>query len=209
MAVHYILHHIHESLYLTAVQHQPSPVSVVSVACQTTMFSDCSRWEKKCANHEFPFFKTVEQDEWKLSENLKQRSLKIMHQSLLCAASFSLTCFYHPFDSSEQNVVFPSGYFDYRKNQAWKRLLQSDKILVKLRGHLNHNLLSLGTWTFSSWNGILAAMRIIKVVKTDTKNNSLWFLMLTFSTIIKNITEKLPEMLVGLWTDISNGEENR
>lgn len=112
--------------------------------------------------------------------------------------------FYHPFVSSEKNMVLPSGYFDYRRNQAWKRLLQSDKILVKLRGHLNHSPLSLGTWTVSSWNDILAVMCIIKMIKIDTKNNSPWFLILTFRSIIKNITEKLLEILVGLWTDISN-----
>lgn len=111
--------------------------------------------------------------------------------------SFPFLCFvfsYHPFVSAEQNAVFPSEYFDYRRNQVWKRLLQSDKILVKLRGHLYHKLVSLGTWTFSSWNHLLAAVLIIKI---DTKNHSPWFLILPFWTIIKNITEKLPEMLGG------------
>lgn len=102
---------------------------------------------------------------------------------------------YNPFARAEQNVVFPSGHFDYMRNQAWKRLLQFDKILVKLRGHLYHKALFLGTWTFSSWNHLLTAMFIIKMIKIDTKNHSPWFLILAFWTIIKKITEKLPEML--------------
>lgn len=121
----------HDFLYLTAVQHQPSPVSMVLVAYQTPIFCDSSRWEQKCANLEFPFIRTLEKDEY---ENLRQKSLKIMHQCLLCAASFTLTSFYHPFVSSEPNVMFPSGYFDCRRNQAWKNSYNLIKLLLNWGG---------------------------------------------------------------------------
>jgi len=111
-----------ESIYLTAMQHQPSPVSPFLVTRQTTTICDCSRWEEKCANHKFAFFKAVEEDECRLSEKLKQRALKIMHQSKLVLCSllfrFSVLFFLSSFVSAEQNVMFPSGYFDYRRNQA-------------------------------------------------------------------------------------------
>lgn len=133
---------------------------------------------------------------WKTEKDVSKNNVSVNVCFVLPFAF--LFCFsYHSFVSGEQNVVFPSGYLDYRRNQAWKRLLQSDKILVKLRGHLYHKPLSLGTWTFSSWNHFLAAVLIIKMIKIDTKNHSPWFLILAFWTIIKNITEKLHEMLWG------------
>lgn len=57
---------------------------------------------------------------------------------------------YHSFLRVEQNVVFPSGCFDYKTNRAWKKPFQPEKILVKLKGYLYHNPLSHCTWTFPS-----------------------------------------------------------
>lgn len=90
----------HESIYLTAVQHQPPLVSAFLVARQSTTLCDCSRWEQKGANHTFPFFKAVEEGERTLSEKLKQRSPKITHQSKFALCSlflFSVLFFLSPF----------------------------------------------------------------------------------------------------------------